>query len=33
MHGSGLDLNNKSGITVLHGRVTGTLTRNRTDKP
>lgn len=33
MHGSGLDLNNKSGITVLHGRVTGTLTRHRTDKP
>lgn len=33
MRGSGLDLDNKSGITVLHGRVTGTLTRNRTDKP
>lgn len=33
MRGSGLDLNNKSGITVLHGRVTGTLNRNRTDKP
>lgn len=33
MRGSGLDLDNKSGITVLHGRVSGTLHRNRTDKP
>jgi len=33
MHGSGLDLDNKSGITVLHGRVTGTLHRNRTETP
>ena len=31
MRGSGLDLDNKSGITVLHGRVTGTFHRNRTD--
>lgn len=33
MHGSGLELDNKSGITVLHGRVTGTLHRNRTETP
>jgi len=33
MHGSGLELDNRSGITVLHGRVTGTLHRNRTETP
>lgn len=33
LHGSGLDLDNKSGMTVLHGRVTGTFHRNRTDTP
>ena len=33
MHGSGLEIDNKSGITVLHGRVTGTLHRNRTETP
>lgn len=33
IHGSGLDLDNKSGITVMHGRVTGTLHRNRTETP
>ncbi|MBI3093851.1 MAG: LPS export ABC transporter periplasmic protein LptC [Rhodocyclales bacterium] len=33
MHGTGLELDNKSGITVLHGRVTGTLHRNRTETP
>lgn len=33
MHGTGLDIDNKSGITVLHGRVTGTLHRNRTETP
>jgi len=33
MRGSGLDIDNRSGITVLRGRVTGTLHRNRTDTP
>ena len=33
MHGTGLDIDNRSGITVLHGRVTGTLHRNRTGTP
>lgn len=33
MKGTGLDIDNKSGITVLHGRVTGTLHRNRTQTP
>lgn len=33
MNGSGLDIDNRSGITVLHGRVTGTLYRNRTGTP
>jgi len=33
MRGTGLDIDNRSGITVLHGRVTGTLHRNRTDTP
>lgn len=31
--GSHLDLNNKSGIAVLSGRVTGTLYRNQTPSP
>ena len=33
MKGSGLDIDNRSGITVLRGRVTGTLHRNRTETP
>jgi lipopolysaccharide export system protein LptC len=33
MHGTGLDIDNRSGITVLYGRVTGTLHRNRTETP
>ncbi|MCX7156103.1 MAG: LPS export ABC transporter periplasmic protein LptC [Rhodocyclales bacterium] len=33
MHGTGLDIDNRSGITVLRGRVTGTLHRNRTETP
>ena len=33
MHGTGLDIDNKSGITVLRGRVTGILHRNRTETP
>jgi lipopolysaccharide export system protein LptC len=33
VHGSRLDLNNKTGIAVMHGRVTGTLYRNQTPPP
>lgn len=33
VNGSSLDINSKSGITVLHGRVTGTLHRNQTPVP
>ena len=33
MNGTGLDIDNRSGITVLYGRVTGTLHRNRTETP
>jgi lipopolysaccharide export system protein LptC len=33
MNGSGLDIDNRSGISVLYGRVTGTLHRNRTETP
>ncbi len=33
MNGTGLDIDNRSGITVLRGRVTGTLHRNRTQTP
>ena len=33
LNGSGLDIDNKSGISVLRGRVTGTLHRNRTETP
>ena len=33
MHGTGLETDNRTGITVLHGRVTGTLHRNRTETP
>jgi len=33
MRGSGLETDNRTGITVMHGRVTGTLHRNRTDTP
>lgn len=33
MHGSGLEIDNRTGITVLHGRVTGTLYRNQTGTP
>jgi lipopolysaccharide export system protein LptC len=33
MNGTGLDIDNRSGISVLYGRVTGTLHRNRTETP
>ena len=33
IRGRGLDIDNKTGITVLHGRVTGTLHSNRTGTP
>ena len=33
INGSGLELDNRSGITVLRGRVTATLHRNRTRTP
>ncbi len=33
LRGTGLDVDSRSGITVLHGRVTGTLHRNRTGTP
>jgi lipopolysaccharide export system protein LptC len=33
MRGTGLEIDNRSGVTVLHGRVTGTLHRNRTGTP
>jgi lipopolysaccharide export system protein LptC len=33
MRGTGLDIDNRSGITVLRGRVTGTLHRNQTETP
>ena len=33
MHGKGLEIDNRSGITVLRGRVTGTLHRNRAQTP
>jgi lipopolysaccharide export system protein LptC len=33
LHGTGLDVDNRTGMTVLHGRVTGTLHRNRTGTP
>ena len=33
MNGSGLEIDNKSGISVLRGRVTGTLYRNQTKTP
>lgn len=33
LRGSGLEFDNKTGVTVLRGRVTGTLHSNRTDKP
>ena len=33
MHGSGLETDNRTGITVMRGRVTGTLHRNRTKTP
>ena len=33
LKGKGLEIDNRSGITVLRGRVTGTLYRNRTEKP
>lgn len=33
MNGSGLDIDNRSGMTVLRGRVTGTLYRNQTKTP
>ncbi|MDP1735006.1 MAG: LPS export ABC transporter periplasmic protein LptC [Sulfuritalea sp.] len=33
LNGIGLDIDNRSGISVLRGRVTGTLHRNRTETP
>ncbi len=33
VRGTGLDVDNRSGITVLRGRVTGTIHRNRTETP
>ena len=33
INGSRLEINNKSGISVLHGRVTGTLYRNQANLP
>lgn len=33
MHGSGLEIDNSTGITVLHGRVSGTIHSNRTKTP
>ncbi len=33
LRGNGLEFDNKTGITVLRGRVTGTLHSNRTEKP
>jgi lipopolysaccharide export system protein LptC len=33
MHGTGLEIDNGTGITVLRGRVSGTLHRNRTRTP
>jgi lipopolysaccharide export system protein LptC len=33
LRGTGLDIDNRSGITLLHGRVTGTLHRNRINTP
>jgi lipopolysaccharide export system protein LptC len=33
LRGTGLDTDNRSGFTVLHGRVTGTFHRNRTETP
>ena len=33
LHGTGLETDNSTGITVLHGRVTGILHRNRTSTP
>lgn len=33
MRGTGIEIDNRTGIMVLRGRVTGTLHRNRTDKP
>ena len=33
LNGTGLDIDNRSGITVLRGRVTGTFHRNRTETP
>ena len=33
IHGTGLETDNRTGITVMHGRVTGTLHSNRTEKP
>ena len=33
LNGTGLDIDNRTGISVLYGRVTGTLHRNRTETP
>lgn len=33
VRGKGMEIDNKTGISVLHGRVTGTLHSKRTEKP
>jgi lipopolysaccharide export system protein LptC len=33
LNGTGLEVDNKSGLTVLHGRVTGIFHRNRAKTP
>jgi lipopolysaccharide export system protein LptC len=33
IRGKGMEIDNKTGISVLHGRVTGTLYSKRTEKP
>ncbi len=32
LHGTGFETDNSTGITVVHGRVTGTIHQNRTEK-
>lgn len=33
IHGQGMEIDNKTGVSVLHGRVTGTLFSKRTETP
>ena len=33
IRGTGMDIDNKTGVSVLHGRVTGTLYSKQTEKP